>query len=1071
MELYKTVFKSILSTDQSPKGQSVINIQQNGQITIKDLKILICVSNNFLSVINMNQNFNIQMEQLYLSDNKSPMQSIFLFNYLIKLVIKDSIFVKNKSFQNGGVIQIYEVLQFQVVNCTFDSNQSTNGNGGTISYYNSNSIGLLNITQSMFVQNSALQERGGAIAMNYVDLQLQEVQMTKNKAVIGGAIYYQTLIPTIFLYKNYTELNNNISNNIAYLYGNNIGSILRKIDVTRMVANYDYNYFYQENQQIILIDQFQSGSLLELSNINILDEEGNPFQYPKNIKFSSDIHSFLSFVQIVVQTNETQIQILGSKYSQFQDQIGFNFNLNLAYFFNKSDSFVLSTSSTLSLLDINGNNIINPGDYQIVFKIYFRSCLLGEVQKNQYNFQVCEECSEGKYALSLQDQICSICPYSAMKCQGSSILLKNGYWRKNNLTDIIVACDQSFDTCQPQDQKSKFGCKKGYVGPLCEQCDQDGSIWGDQYFSTFQKNSCMKCNQNLFIFLLNSLICFGIISIYINYCIKKIIIQIEKQLTCHYLKLLDLIYLSNSARTDNSQSYSKIMIDHLQIVSIIGVQFQRILPISYIALSAGNPLEIYVNSITCFLPNSLQQYAPLWFQKVLWSFSLPLYTIIMFKIYNSIRHFIKKEKINQRYNITALIFIFNYYYTSLVLMLTKSIDCRRIGDEVYSFIDLNILCWNYDNHFKYILSFILPALLIISFVIPLLFLLKMRQALIKKTLKTQMSQYFFLIGEYKYQFYYWELTKFFYKTLVIIALILLQDQLVIKACIVNSIMIFYLVVNIRIKPYDLQIFNELHYQSIIICLYTLNFSILYSQFVQNNYQFSWVVSIIAFILNLYFFFKLLFQQYFKILPQQEANRNIFQKIVYYLKQKFPNCFSSIKMSNLIKLGTALKIKLIKKNIKTLSQFSKYTQQEQSFKMTGYFSQNKNSSSANQQYEHGETYKSQEQQQLALQSKMIYDSNQTNLLEFRQQLKSSENLNSNIYSPQLKHNSSLITRVSSVKKEIKESYILEEDYSIDSHANQISQTNQIIKNPFVLSLKKCKQHKQQNITTNSEKSIY
>ncbi|KAL4498119.1 hypothetical protein ABPG73_006593 [Tetrahymena malaccensis] len=987
LELYKASFKSILSTDQSPKGQSVINMQQQGQITIRDLKIQICVSNNFLSVINLNQQSQIvYMEQLYLSDNKSPMQSIFLFDYLLKLVIKDSVFIKNKSFQNGGVMQIYEIQQFQLLNCTFELNQSTDGNGGAISYYNSNSNGLLNITKTSFVSNSALKERGGAIAMNQVDLLLQDVQMTNNKAVIGGAFYYQTLIPTIFLYKNYTNFNNNISNNIAYLYGNNIGSVLRKIDVSRMVASYDYRYFSQENQQIVLIDQFQSGSLLDLKNIYILDEEGNPFQIPKNIQFSSDILSFLSFVQIVVQTNETKIQILGSKYSQQQDQTGFNFNLNLAYFFNKSDSFILSTQSRLPLYDINGNNVIIPGDQQ--------------------------------------------------------------------------------------DPNSKFGCKQGYVGPLCEQCDQDGSIWGYQYFNTFQKNNCMKCNQNLFIFLLNSLICFGIISIYINYSIKKIIIQIEKQLLCHYLKLLDLIYFSKSARSDNSQSYSKIMIDHLQIVSIIGVQFQRIVPISYVTLSAGNPIEIYVNSITCFLPKNLQNFAPLWFQKVLLSFSLPLYTIIMYKIYNLIRHLIKKEKINQRYNMTALIFIYNYYYTSFVLLLTKSIDCRRIGDEIYSFIDLNIMCWNYNEHFKYIVVFILPALILISFVIPLFFLFKMRQVIIKKTLKTKMNLYFFLIGEYKQQFYYWELTKFLYKTLVIVALILLQDSLVIKACVTNSIMIFYLIVNIKIKPYDLQIFNELNYQSIIICLYTLNFSILYQQFIQDNYQFSWVVSVIAFMLNSYFFFKLLFQQYFKILPQQETNRNLFQKIVYYLKLKFPNCFKSVQMSNLIKLSTAFKIRLIKKNIKTLSQYQQYTQQEQSFKMTAYFSQCKNQSQVNQIYENSETIKSQEQQ-LALLNKQITYSNQINLLEFRQQqLKSLENQNSNMYSPQLKNCSSMLSKISPLTKDIdiKESDILDEDYSCDYNANQISYINQIKKNSFALFSKKFKQLNQLNTTSTNEKSV-
>ncbi|KAL4502185.1 hypothetical protein ABPG72_000420 [Tetrahymena utriculariae] len=60
-----------------------------------------------------------------------------------------------------------------------------------------------------------------------------------------------------------------------------------------------------------------------------------------------------------------------------------------------------------------------------------------------------------KYSLNQQDQMCSICPYSAKKCQSSSIQLKKGYWRKNNITDIIVICDQDIYTFQPQDPNSK----------------------------------------------------------------------------------------------------------------------------------------------------------------------------------------------------------------------------------------------------------------------------------------------------------------------------------------------------------------------------------------------------------------------------------------------------------------------------------------------------------------------------------------------------------------------------------------------------------------------------------------
>ncbi|KAL4502184.1 hypothetical protein ABPG72_000419 [Tetrahymena utriculariae] len=163
MELNKMAFKNILSTNQSPKGQSVINIQQQGQIKIRDLKIKICVTNSFLSVINLNQNYILQMEQVYLSDNKSPMQSIFLFNYLVRLVIKDSIFIK---INLTKMVEQYKYTRYNNLNLQIAHLSQINqlmGYRGTVNYYNENSNGLFNITQSSFISNSALKEIGGAI--------------------------------------------------------------------------------------------------------------------------------------------------------------------------------------------------------------------------------------------------------------------------------------------------------------------------------------------------------------------------------------------------------------------------------------------------------------------------------------------------------------------------------------------------------------------------------------------------------------------------------------------------------------------------------------------------------------------------------------------------------------------------------------------------------------------------------------------------------------------------------------------------------------------------------------------
>lgn len=51
--------------------------------------------------------------------------------------------------------------------------------------------------------------------------------------------------------------------------------------------------------------------------------------------------------------------------------------------------------------------------------------------------------------------------------------------RKNNLTDIIVECEDSMKSCNGDE--SNGYCKEGFIGPLCETCDVHGDQWGEKF--------------------------------------------------------------------------------------------------------------------------------------------------------------------------------------------------------------------------------------------------------------------------------------------------------------------------------------------------------------------------------------------------------------------------------------------------------------------------------------------------------------------------------------------------------------------------------------------------------------
>jgi len=68
------------------------------------------------------------------------------------------------------------------------------------------------------------------------------------------------------------------------------------------------------------------------------------------------------------------------------------------------------------------------------------------------------------------DHFCKNCPKGADNCAGNKIDLKDGYWRSNNKSDIIVPCTSCPFCCDGEFWETGY-CKDGHTGPLCNNCD------------------------------------------------------------------------------------------------------------------------------------------------------------------------------------------------------------------------------------------------------------------------------------------------------------------------------------------------------------------------------------------------------------------------------------------------------------------------------------------------------------------------------------------------------------------------------------------------------------------------
>jgi len=62
------------------------------------------------------------------------------------------------------------------------------------------------------------------------------------------------------------------------------------------------------------------------------------------------------------------------------------------------------------------------------------------------------------------------------ECPGNyTINLKSGYWRTDNLSDIILPCRNKESNCLGGN--SSFTCIEGAKGALCEICDLEKDFW------------------------------------------------------------------------------------------------------------------------------------------------------------------------------------------------------------------------------------------------------------------------------------------------------------------------------------------------------------------------------------------------------------------------------------------------------------------------------------------------------------------------------------------------------------------------------------------------------------------
>ncbi|EAR92809.4 transmembrane protein, putative (macronuclear) [Tetrahymena thermophila SB210] len=627
--------------------------QQNsvGYALISKAKFMNSSIFNSNPLILLNQLSNVELKNVlikYVVNINSQHISILTIQNCNLVTISESHFTNNTNSNGpGGVIYVFDSMWIIIQNSIFWLNTCKLQNGGAIYMINTIKQGVLQINQTQLIENKSVYSSGGSIYLQNNNMIMQNSVIASNQAQIGGGIYYDQVMPDFLIVLQQGNKNNNtFKDNLAFIYGQNFGSTLRKvfINLENIKIPKDSLKLYENN--VIFIKQIKSGDQINFEQIQLLDEENNPM---KSIDvnstdfqlLSSDVQSLVQQISVSVQWNQEnkEIQCIGQlQTKQFTNG---GFNLDVQIFYKPISELVLKivSNSFPSLKDSNGNIVVNSGQIELILNIELEQCSIGQVFKQYGNSIACESCPDGKYSLSLNDQECRECPDSAAKCIGSNIQLKDGYWREDESTDNIIYCSFNPLSCQPQLFSSKFYCIEGHKGPLCYQCDSYGDIWGNRYSEIYNHGGeCYKCEENIDKIVLYNLLVYLMISLYIIIILRRIIMQLEVKVKGYYLNKLEIIYLGSTLCSFATK---------LPVFFTVPIQI------------SGNSVSVVSKSIDCVF-SKYPNLKPLWYLQ------------------------------------TAAIFIYFYFYPMIITLAIRSINCITIGDKKYLDLDFGIEC--YDKH-------------------------------------------------------------------------------------------------------------------------------------------------------------------------------------------------------------------------------------------------------------------------------------------------------------------------------------------------------------------------------------
>ncbi|KAL4472017.1 hypothetical protein ABPG72_007066, partial [Tetrahymena utriculariae] len=815
--------------------------------------------------------------------------NIYIFSDMLS--INNSLFQNNTS-QNGGSLYLQQIgmQSFPMIqNCQFISNKALK-NGGSM---------YLNSVQNLVINNTLISSNqaflGGGVYVENFAFTLQFSQLYNNYAQVGGGIYGNNILPK-FLSIQYQNI---ISSNKAQQYGRDYFAFPQKLKLINPTT------FQINDTDSITVS---SGNKAQSFYLAFLDQDDVIIKQLYTVS-PLIVDPYLVSINM---TNSTSKEIkIGQQTTQMQNGQGGLIDFSQSTFIVKQ----LNKNVSLTIYSSLMQQIKNISNYQYNLNVEFRQCILGEEQKpDSDGFQTCQTCLSGSFSL-VAGQSCRECPNfsdgSTAVCEGKNIfLLPPGYWRSDQSSYDIFYCESKPENCIGNRQedydhdKLDFYCAKGYIGALCEECDTNGSVWGERYGQR-SNYICVLCSDSkqstsssiLLSILLIIIIAFTVsktnklitTSVYFDMLVQcnAIVSSKGRQKNQFIRNIQNTFQIIQSYTLDFAAIYVKLFIHYFSLIVFLlqfnlDVQGDLQTASNYIA----NPLQGIVFSLDCQLSDRNQN-MPLVYYKFSWMIIIPFILLILYISFCFILKILRMHRIPMKFLTTiGFVFTFIFFHSPVISSASGLIFCRQFGQNKYILSNLSMTCYT-SEHLYYISNLIVPTLVITSIVIPLgLFALMNKN---KKRLKKISVRFDFNLLSLGYtdNFYYWELIKIETRVIMILIMNIFYSNVAIKGILVLLINIIYSYVVSKLNPY---IRGQLN-QAEIKVNNVIGFSLILGVLLNNDeYRVIRLLSYIVLVLVNSYIVLYLLSNIFNTL------NHYVKKFLFYLKENFPYLKSFFKVS-------------------------------------------------------------------------------------------------------------------------------------------------------------------------------